>query len=83
MTTRSPAFANLDTKITQAPSLDEIRSWGATCDVRDAARAIGISKSTAYEWIRMGEFPAAVISVRGKRRVITADLVRLLSQTVG
>lgn len=67
----------------EAPSLDEVKSWGATCDVRDAARAIGISKSTAYEWIRMGEFPAAVISVRSKRRIITADLVRLLSQTAG
>jgi hypothetical protein len=62
-----------------APTLSEIRRWPATVDVPTAASALGISKSTAYEWIRLGEFPVPVISVRHKHRVPTAGLVRLLS----
>lgn len=63
------------------PTLDEIRDWPATVDVRTAAKALGIATSTAYEWIRLGEFPVALVSVRHRHRVITAGLVNLLSQT--
>lgn len=63
------------------PTLAEIETWPATVDVKAAARALGISRSTAYEWIRTGEFPAAVISVRHRHRVVTAGLITLLSQT--
>ena len=62
-----------------APTLDEVKAWPATVDVTTAARALGIAPSTAYEWIRIGEFPVQVISRRGRHRVITAGLVRLLS----
>lgn len=65
----------------RAPTLAEIREWPATVDVTSAARALGISPSAAYEWIKTGEFPCAVISVRHRYRVITAGLVALLSQT--
>lgn len=64
-----------------APTLDEVRSWPATVDVSAAARALGIAPSTAYEWVRIGIFPARVISVRGRHRVVTAGLVALLSET--
>lgn len=64
-----------------APTLAEIQGWPAAVDVEKAAKALGISRSTAYEWIRLREFPCAVISVRHRHKVITAGLVRLLSQT--
>ena len=64
-----------------APTLDEIRGWPATVDVTAAARALGIATSTAYEWLKLGQFPVRVISVRGRHRVVTAGLVRLLSET--
>lgn len=66
-----------------APTLDEIRNWPATVDVADAARALGISRSAAYEAIRIGEFPAKVIPVRRRYKVVTASLVRLLSAEEG
>ena len=62
-----------------APTLAEIRQWPATVDVEKAAAALGISRTTAYEAIRRGDFPVAVISVRSRRRVVTAALVALLS----
>jgi excisionase family DNA binding protein len=64
-----------------SPTLSEVKSWPATVDVTRAASALGISKSTAYEWIRTGQFPCAVISVGHKYRVVTAGLIHLLSQT--
>ena len=66
-------------RVRKAPTLAEVRDWPATVDVPLAASALGMSRSTAYEWIRLGEFPVPVISVRHKHRVPTAGLVRLLS----
>lgn len=67
----------------RAPTLAEIRMWPATVDVRQAALALGIATSTAYEWIKIGEFPVPVISVRHRHRVPTAGLIRLLSAEDG
>lgn len=78
MTTSNPVFAHHG-----EVTLDEVKSWPATVDVSTAARALGICPATAYEWIRIGEFPVQVISVRHRHRVITAGLVRLLSETGG
>jgi len=62
-----------------APTLEDVKRWPATVDVPAAALALGISRSTAYEWLRLGEFPAKVVSVRHRHRVVTASLVALLS----
>ncbi len=59
-------------------TLAEIRGLPATVDVETAAAAIGISRSTAYEAIRAGTFPARVITVSRRRLVITATLIALL-----
>lgn len=59
-------------------TLAEVRSWPATVDVRQAAGALGIGKSAAYEWIRAGRFPVPVVAVGRRYRVVTAGLVRLL-----
>jgi predicted DNA-binding transcriptional regulator AlpA len=67
--------------MTAAPTLAQVRKWPATVSVHDAALALGVSTSAAYDWIKTGEFPCKVLTVRSRTRVITADLVRLLSQT--
>lgn len=65
----------------RAPTLEDVRSWPATVDVETAARALGIGRTTAYEWIKTAQFPVRVISVGRRHRVVTAGLVRLLGET--
>lgn len=61
-----------------APTLNDIRNWPATVDPATAAAAFGISRSYAYELVRRGEFPAKVLKVGGKNRVVTASILRAL-----
>jgi len=60
------------------PTLDEVRQWPAAVDVGDACNAIGLSRSWGYELVKAGEFPARVLRIRGRTKVLTASLVRLL-----
>lgn len=60
------------------PTLDEIRSWAATVDVHQAARALGISKSHLYELIKRNEAPFRVVAFGSRYRVITASLLAYL-----
>lgn len=62
-----------------SPTLDEVRAWPATVDIPTACRAIGLSKSHGYELAKRGEYPARVLKVGGRYRVITASIVALLS----
>jgi hypothetical protein len=62
----------------QSVKLDQIQSWPAAVDVPDAADALGISRAQAYVSVRRGDFPARVIKVGRRFKVVTADLVRLL-----
>lgn len=61
------------------PTLEEVRSWPATVDVSEACAVLGISKSHGYEQIKLGHFPVRVLAVGQRYRVVTADLVALLS----
>lgn len=61
------------------PTLAEICQWPATVDVEMACKALGISKSHGYELIKRGEYPARVIHVGSRRRVVTAALIALLT----
>lgn len=61
------------------PTLSEVERWPASVDVPTAATAFGISRSHAYELVARGEFPAKVIRVGSRYRVITASIVRALS----
>lgn len=61
------------------PTLDEVRRWPATVNVAKAASAFGISRSYAYELITTGDFPARVIKLRTSYRVVTASIIRNLS----
>lgn len=62
------------------PTLDEIRAWPATVDVGAAAVAFGISRSHAYELVRTKQFPARTIQMGERLRVVTASIVRALSE---
>jgi hypothetical protein len=59
-------------------TLAAVRKWPPTCDVGQAARALGISRSSAYSAIASGEFPVATIKVNRRMRVLTADLIKVL-----
>ncbi|MEU9331778.1 helix-turn-helix domain-containing protein [Streptomyces sp. NPDC048290] len=47
-------------------------------DLRTAARALGISASTAYQLIHRNEFPCVILRVGGQYRVPTSQLMRAL-----
>lgn len=70
---------NVRDESVDAPTLDEIRGWPASVDVPVAATAFGISRSHAYELIARGVFPAKVIQVGTRYKVITASIVQALS----
>lgn len=61
------------------PTLEQIRRWPATVDIPTAGWAFGVSRSHAYELVARGEFPARVIRLGGRRCVVTASIVRKLS----
>jgi predicted DNA-binding transcriptional regulator AlpA len=64
----------------RVPTLPEIkRQWPPTVDVPAAARAFGVSRSHAYELVNRGEFPAKVIKVGSRYRVVTESIIRVLS----
>lgn len=64
------------------PTLEEIRStWPAIVDLTTACRAFGISRSTGYDADARGAFPARVITVGRRRKVITASIIAQLSAT--
>ena len=59
-------------------SLAELRQLPPTVNVEIAARALGVSRSAAYDAIARDEFPARVICVGSRLKVVTATLVALL-----
>lgn len=61
------------------PTLEEVQGWPATVDVTEACRAFGISRSHGYELVARDAFPARVIRVGSRYRVVTASIVAALS----
>jgi predicted DNA-binding transcriptional regulator AlpA len=59
-------------------TLAEVRKLPATIDVETAAAALGVSRSTAYEAIRLGTLPSKVVTVMRRKTVITASVLELL-----
>jgi hypothetical protein len=78
MTTVAAVHANLAQAM--APTLDEIRRWPATVDIPKANMALGLSRAHGYALAQRGEYPARVLKVGGRYRVVTASIVRLLSE---
>lgn len=50
----------------------------ATIHVEEAAALLGISRSAAYEAIKHGSFPVAVLTINGRIHVPRAPLLALL-----
>jgi len=69
--------------VARRPKLTEIRQWPASVNLAEAASALGISRSHAYELASRDEFPARIIRVGGRLIVVVADLIRLLSAEDG
>ncbi len=68
----------------RVPTLTEIRaSWPATVDVPRAGTVFGLSRSHAYSLVAHGEFPAEVIKVRSRYKVVTASIIAALTPHVG
>lgn len=59
-------------------SADEINALPAAVDLATAARALGISKSKAYELVLTDDLPVPALRVGRLWRVKTADLRRVL-----
>lgn len=63
-----------------APTLAEIQeSWPAAVGLATAGAAFGLSRSYSYELASRGSFPATVIKVGSRYRVVTASIIRVLS----
>ena len=61
-------------------SVQELREAGPTVPLwPTAGQAVGASKSHSYALARKGDFPAKVLKLGTSYRVVTADLLRLLS----
>jgi hypothetical protein len=63
---------------TRGLTLAAVKKWPPTVSVTEAARALGVSRASAYTAISAGEFPVATIQVNQKRRVLTASLIAVL-----
>lgn len=59
-------------------SRDELLRLPAAVGLKDAARALGISISTAQELAKNGQFPVKVLRLGTAYRVASADLLILL-----
>lgn len=56
----------------------EFDALGVSTDLQTAARALGVSKSTAYAMAKAGSFPTRVIRVGARYVVPTSELKALL-----
>lgn len=64
---------------TRTPSLDDLKVGPPTLDVPLACRVLGISRAHGYGLLQRDAFPAKTLKIGNTRRVVAADLVRLLS----
>ena len=65
----------------QTLTFDELGSLPCVISVETAAKALGISRTLAYQLAKQGNFPCQVIRIASTYRVATADLLRHLAVT--
>lgn len=62
--------------MTSTPSVEQIRQWPATVPLwPEGASVFDVSRTTAYDLARRGEFPVRVLPLGRLLRVCTADLL--------
>lgn len=61
--------------------LGELSDLPASVSLLEAARALGIGRTSAYNLARLGQFPCPLIKVGALYRVPTAGLLQLLGLT--
>ncbi|WP_328976388.1 DNA-binding protein [Streptomyces canus] len=64
-------------------TLDEVRAWPALVPLSQAARALGIGRTTAFTLAARGRFPVPVLRILGGQKVRTADLIHFLEADGG
>lgn len=57
---------------------DEVLALPVTVDLLTSAKALGISRSTAYDLAQRGQYPVRVYKVGNRYRVTRADLLEML-----
>ncbi len=62
----------------QVPTIDEIRSWPVTVDVRTAGLAFGIGRDQSYRLACEDAFPVPVLRMGRRLRVSRAAVMSLL-----
>lgn len=63
-------------------TFDQLHALPTVVDLMTAARALGISRTKAYQLAHDGQFPCRIIRVGTRYHVPTADLLRLLCVTI-
>lgn len=63
------------------PAARMLAAAGPTVSPRESNRALGISDGLGYGLIARGEYPAKVLRLGRRYRVVTADLRRVLGIT--
>ncbi|MBT2397236.1 AlpA family transcriptional regulator [Streptomyces sp. ISL-100] len=63
---------------TRALTTEEVLALPAAVDLVTAGRACGISRTTAYDLARRGEFPVPLLRLGAQYRARRADLLALL-----
>jgi hypothetical protein len=62
----------------KTPTVEEVRSWPVTVDVKTAGRAWGIGRDQAYTLARKGLFPVPVLRLGRYLRVTRASVLEAL-----
>ncbi|GAA4199704.1 DNA methyltransferase [Microbispora amethystogenes] len=60
-------------------TIEEVRALPAVVPLLTAARALGLSRNTAYRLVKRGEFPCRVVQAGDTYRVPTIEVLRILS----
>ncbi|MEU0521798.1 helix-turn-helix domain-containing protein [Streptosporangium sp. NPDC006007] len=59
-------------------TIAEVQVLPAVVPLLTAARALGLSRNTAYRLVKLDEFPCRVIQAGGTYRVPTSEILRIL-----
>lgn len=59
-------------------TIEEVRALPAVIPLLTAARALGLSRNTAYRLVKRGEFPCRVIQAGDVYRVPTIEILTVL-----